>query len=313
MRKLSATRTIAGIGALIWLAAAAFASETNSGEWTMHRSDKPGAVQLSLQGSRGAHHFQTSSDWAKSEFSGLDFSRAGKQEVRFAVTRDAGKFNFEGVLRDGAGAGSFQFSADARYVQEMKTLGFGGVADNQMAFALHDVSLGFARDMKNENLQDLDANKLLAFRIHGVTQKFIAGLKAAGLSERDSDNLVAFRIHGVTPEMVQRVRAAGYTPESKDLIAMRIHGATPEWMDDLQQRGYGQVPLDELVAFRIHDVSPDFISELQKLGYQHPKPDQLVAMRIHGVTPEYIGQLQARGVKDLTIDKLVTMKIHDID
>lgn len=313
MRMLSAAKMIAGIGAVLWLTASAFASETNSGEWTMHRSDKPGAVQFSLQSSRGGHHFHTSSDWQKSDFSGLDFSRSGSQDVRFAVNRDAGKFNFEGVMRDGAGAGSFQFAPDAGYVQEMKTLGFDGVAKDQMAFAIHDVSLTFARDMKNENLQDLDANKLLAFRIHGVTQRFIEGLKAAGLSERDSDNLVAFRIHGVTPEMVQRVRAAGYTPESKDLIAMRIHGATPEWMDDLKQRGYGQVPLDELVAFRIHDVSPDFIGELQQLGYQHPRPEQLVAMRIHGVTPEYIGQLQARGVKDLTIDKLVAMKIHDID
>ena len=35
----------------------------------------------------------------------------------------------------------------------MKALGFGGVDDDQMAFAIHDVSLSFARDMKNENLQ----------------------------------------------------------------------------------------------------------------------------------------------------------------
>ena len=308
-----AARVIVGIGAAIWALAGAFASEMNSGEWAMHRSDTPGAVQFSLQSSRGAHQFHTTSDWLKSDFSGLDFSRPGTQDARFTLTRDAGRFNFEGVLRDGAGAGSFQFLPDARYVQEMAALGFGGVGGNQMAFAVHDVSVSFARDMRNENLQGLDMDQLMAFRIHGVTRKFIEALKAAGLSERDSGNLVAFRIHGVTPEMVQRVRAAGYTPEGKDLVAMRIHGATPEWMDGLKQRGYEHVSLDELVAFRIHDVSPDFIGELQKLGYQHVQPEQLVAMRIHGVTPEYIGQLQARGVKDLTIDKLVAMKIHNID
>ena len=288
MRKRWAVRpmvgAMVGIGAAICMLASAWASERNSGDWSMRRSDAPESVQLSLQSDDGAHRFHTTSDWKKSEFSGLDLSRSGKQDARFSLTRDAGKFEFDGVLRDGVGAGAFRFLPDAKYVQEMKALGFGGVADEQMAFAIHDVSLSFARDMKKENLQGLDSEKL-----------------------------VAFRIHGVTPELVRHVRAAGYTAKSDDLIAMRIHGATPEWMDGFKQRGYERVSLDDLVAFRIHDVSPALIDELGKLGYQHPEPEQLVTMRIHGVTPEYIGELQARGLKNLTIEKLVAMKIHGID
>jgi hypothetical protein len=313
MRKPWAAWLIIGIGAVLWALAGAVASEARSGEWTMQRSDAPGAVTLSLRSSRSGNSFHTSSDWPKADFAGLDFSRTSTQEVSFTLTRDAGNFNFEGVLRNGAGAGSFQFSPDARYVQQMKALGFAGVEDEQMAFALHDVSLEFARDMKSENLLELDTDKLLAFRIHGVTRKFIDELKAAGQSERNSDRLIAFRIHGVTPEMVQRLRTAGYTPESDDLIALRIHGATPEWMEQLKQRGYADASLEQLVAFRIHGVSPEFIGELQQLGFQRPLPGQLVSMRIHGVTPGYIGQLRARGIKDLTIEKLVALKIHGID
>lgn len=313
MRTRWAARMIIGMGAAILALAGAWAGEANSGEWTMQRSDTPGAVQFSLQSSRGTHRFFTSSDWPKNEFSGIDWSARGAQDARFTLTRDAGKFEFEGVLRDGAGAGSFQFSANARYPQEMKALGFGGVEGQQMAFAIHDVSLSFARDMKSQNLEGLDTDKLMAFRIHGVTRKFIEDLKAAGMNERDSDTLVAFRIHAVTPELVRRVREAGYTATSEDLITMRIHGATPEWMDDFKRRGYDKVALDELVAFRIHGVSPHFIDELQALGYQNPQPDQLVNMRIHGVTAQYIGEMQARGIKDLTIDKLVSMKIHGLE
>jgi hypothetical protein len=308
MRKPWATRTIV-IGAAVLAITGVFAAETNDGKWAMHRSERTDMVQFSLQGSRGAHGFMHNSDWPKSEFSGLDLA----QDTQFTLTRDAGKFEFEGTLRDGAGAGSFQFFPDPRYVQEMKALGFGGVAGKQIHFAVHDVSLSFARDMKNANLQGLDTDKLLAFRIHGVSRKFIEELQAAGLSERDSDQLIAFRIHAVTAELVQRVRAAGYTPDSKSLIALRIHGATPEYMDALKQRGYQDVPLDQLVAFRVHGVTPDLIDELQKLGFQHPHPDQLVNLRVHGITPEYIGQLQVRGVKNLTIDKVVAMKIHGID
>ncbi len=300
------------IGVVMWALAGA-ASEKRSGEWTIQRSDTPNAVRLSLRSSRGGGSFHTSSDWPQGDFSGVDFTRSGTQDVRFTLTRDAGQFTFEGVLRDGAGAGSFQFAPDARYLQAMQALGFSGVADAQISFALHDVSLKFARDMKNANLQKLDAEALLAFRIHGVSRDFIDKLKAAGMAERDSEQLVAFRIHGVTPDMVQRLRAAGYSPESEDLLALRIHGATLQWMAELQQRGYEGVALEQLVAFRIHGVSPAFIGELQKLGYRHPQPEELLSMRIHGVTPEYIGQLRARGLKDLSVEKLVAMKIHGID
>jgi hypothetical protein len=313
MSKRWAAGVMVVIGAAMLTLAAAFAGESNSGEWSMQRSDTPGAVQFSMQSSRGVNSFHTTSNWPKSGFSGLDFSRTGAQDVQFTVTRDAGKFAFDGAFGNGAGAGTFQFSPDARYVQEMKALGFAGVERHQMVFAIHDVSLKFARDMKDANLRGLDTDKLLAFRIHGVSREFIEGFKAAGLNERDSDNLIAFRIHGVTPEFVRQVRGAGHNPESKDLIAMRIHGATPEWMEGLKARGYGNVALEQLVEFRIHDVSPEFIAELQKLGYEHPRPEQLVNLRIHDVTPAYIGQLQARGLKDLTLDKLVAMKIHGLD
>jgi phosphoglycolate phosphatase-like HAD superfamily hydrolase len=309
MRNHWATRTIAAIGAAVCALTGAWASEPNQGQWTMQPSERPGMLQFSLHSSRGAHGFTTISDWPTKDFSGLDLA----QDTQFTLTRDAGKFEFDGTLRDSAGAGSFEFVPDARYPQEMQALGFDIAEGNQIHLAVHDVSLSFARDMKNANLQGLDADKLLAFRIHGLSRKFIDDLQAAGLNERDSDQLIAFRIHGVTPEMVQRVRSAGYTPDSQSLVNMRIHGATPKYMDELKQVGYDHVPMDQLIAFRIHGVTPDFIGEVQKLGFQHPRPDELVNMRIHGVTPEYITELQLRGVKNLTIDKLVALKIHGID
>src|SRR6266436_6254165 len=263
----------------------ALGSDTQSGDWTIRRSDIPGKVEFSLMDSRAGHHYHTSSEWPATDFSGLDFSKTGRQEVHFTIARDAGKFECEGFLHDGEGAGLFHFVADAKYAQEMKTLGFGGIdAEKQWAMAIHDVSLKFARDIKAKNLQGLDADKLIAFHIHGVT-----------------------------PEMVRSLKQAGYEPDADKLIAMRIHGATPEWVEDLKKQGYDHVDLDKLIAFRIHGVSPDFIGQLKKLGYAHPEPDQLIAMRIHGVTPDFISSLQSRGMKDLSIDKLVSLKIHGID
>jgi len=166
------------IAGVILAVAKALGGETQSGDWTIRRSDAPGKVDFSLMDSRVGHHFHHSSDWPASDFSGLDFSKSGRQEVHFTIVRDAGKFECEGFLHDGQGAGLFHFLAAPKYPQEMKSLGFERIdEDKQWAMAIHDVSLKFARDIKAENLQGLDTDKLIAFKVHGVTPEFIEGIR----------------------------------------------------------------------------------------------------------------------------------------
>lgn len=289
------------------------AAELHRGDWTISKSGDPGKVEFSLIEHDHGRNSNHESDWPASAFQGVDFSKPGRQDVRFTITRDAGKIDCEGFLDNGEGAGLFHFQPDANYARDMNSLGFPIDDEKQFAMAVQDVSLQFAREMKNQHLSDLDADKLIAFRIFRVDSAFIEALRKEGLNVTDSDKLVAFRIHGVTPQMVRSLHEAGYSPDEDTLIAMRIHGATPEWMAALKQCGYDHIDLQQLIAFRIHGVSPEFIQKLQSLGYAHPDPEQLIAMRIHNVTPQYISDMKARGIRDLSIDQLVSMRIHGID
>src|SRR5436853_7894047 len=92
------------IAGVILAVAKALGGETQSGDWTIRRSDVPGPVEFSLMDSRVGHHFHHSSEWPASDFSGLDFSKSGRQEVHFPIARDARKFEGEGFLHDGEGA-----------------------------------------------------------------------------------------------------------------------------------------------------------------------------------------------------------------
>src|SRR5438309_5528348 len=241
------------IAGVILGVAKALGSEPQSGDWTIRRSEIPGKVEFSLMDSRAGRHFHHSSDWPASDFSGLDFSQSGRQEVHFTIARDAGKFECEGFLHDGEGAGLFHFMADPKYAQEMKSLGFERLEeDRQWAMAIHDVSLKFARDIKAQNLQGLDTDKLIAFKIHGVTPEFIAGIRSVGVNVSDSDKLIAFRIHGVSPEFISCIPSAGLNVlDSDKLIAFRIHGVTTEMVGSLKQAGYDP-DSDKLIAMRIH-------------------------------------------------------------
>ncbi len=285
----------------------------HKGDWTISKSDEPGKVEFSLIEHHDGGMSNHRSDWPQSAFQGVDFSRAGRQDVQFTIARDAGKIDCEGFLKDGEGAGIFHFVADPNYPREMEKIGFSVDDEKQFAMAVQDVSPEFARQMKSEDISGLDTDKLIAFRIFGVDKAFIESLRAEGLKISDAGKLVAFRIHGVSAQMVRSLHQSGYQPDENMLIAMRIHGASPEWMAQLKQRGYDHIDLQKLIAFRIHGVSPEFIQKLQGLGYSHPDPDELINMRIHNVTPEYIADMRSRGMKDLSIDQLVNMRIHGID
>src|SRR5437879_5164084 len=154
------------IAGVILGVAKALGSEPQSGDWTIRRSEIPGKVEFSLMDSRAGRHFHTSSDWPASDFSGLDFSKAGRQEVHFTIARDAGKFECEGFLHDGEGAGLFHFTADPKYQQEMKSLGFERIdGDTQWTMAIYDVSLKFARELRDQKLQGLVTDKLIACKM----------------------------------------------------------------------------------------------------------------------------------------------------
>jgi len=315
---MSPKKLVAGIVAsaiALVCALALFASETKqrNGSWTIQPSDEQGKVHFALIQRSDGHSNHHESDWDTKAFEGLDLSLTTKHDVKFAIRRDAGRFECEGYIENSEGAGVFHFFPDGKFAENMSALGFSVDSDKQFAMAIFDVSVNFAQEMKNLKLRNLDSDKLIAFRIFGVDTKFVQEIRKEGLNTDDSDKLVAFRIHGVSPEFVRSVRSAGYSPSEDDLIAMRIHGATPEWMAQLKKEGYDHIELQKLIAFRIHGVSPEFIDKIESLGYKHPEPDQLIAMRIHGVTPEFISGLKSRGMKDLTIDQLVSLRIHGID
>jgi hypothetical protein len=261
------------------------AADEFKGTWSILHSDKPGMVRFGLHHRVSGGNHQHESDWPLSEFSGLEPRGAGRRDVAFRITREAGRLDCEGTLRDGEGTGIFRFTPDTRYVKAMEDVGFDGIDDSlQFAMAVHDVTTEYARAMQAEKVNDLDTDKLIAFRIFDVDAQFIRELRAEGLSANEADKLIAFRVHGVSAAMVKEVREAGL-----------------------------EVSEDMLIAFRVHGVSPEYIANIEKLGLPRPDANQLVAMRVHGVTPEFISEMRSRGLRNLSIDQLISLRVHGIN
>ena len=279
------TSVVAGaLCAWILLTAQALAAETFSGNWTLMPAETAGKVNFGLVYRHGQHNSQHSSDWAADAFQGLDLEQRGKHDVQFSVAREAGRFDCEGYLKNGVGAGVFLFTPDARFTRAMSDLGFGGIdANRQFAMATVDVTTMFARQMKAEKLTDLTTEQLMALRIFEVTPEFIHDMRNEGLPMTETAKVIAFRVHGIEVARVREIRKLGIQADEDQLLAMQVHCATPGW-----------------------------IAEMRK-SFQDLDVNQLVAMRVHGVTPEYIAAMKARGLKNLSIDKLIEMRVHGIN
>src|SRR6516162_11395813 len=119
----------------------------------MRRATQPGKVDFGLISRQHGGYSHHETDWPVSAFQGLDTAKSGKQEVKFTITRDAGRFDCQGYLENGEGAGVFHFTPDPNYAQQMRSLGFPVEEDKQYSMAVLDISLDFARRIKAENLQ----------------------------------------------------------------------------------------------------------------------------------------------------------------
>ena len=205
------------------------AAESRSGSWTITHSDEPGKVSFALMYHNRHDNSNHQSDWASSEFRGVDFSKSGRQDVKFSIARDAGRFECEGYLNNGEGAGVFHFTPEPQYVQQMSALGFTGIDDDkQFSMAVLDVSIAFAKEIKAANVKGLDTDKLIAFRIFNVNREFIEQMRKAGLSVTDADEIVGAKVMGITPQFVELARSHGFKNLDLDKLIQLKHAGVLE-------------------------------------------------------------------------------------
>jgi ribosomal protein L7Ae-like RNA K-turn-binding protein len=262
--------------------------------------------------------------------------------VQFRVRRDAGTFAFEGVIRNGVGAGTFTFTPDSKFPDELAKRGFARpTAREQYQMARHDIGYAFVDELTRQGyskpetadlvragqhgvdasyLRDMAAlgyklgslQPLIELRDHGVTPDYVRALSELGYKGLSAEEVRRARDHGITPDYVRAMRDAGYGSLPMDaLINARDHGITAEYVRDTRQLGY-TLPLNELVRARDHGITVEFVRDMAALGYKGQSMDSLVRVRDHGVAPQYVQELKALGYTNLSLDDLVTLRDHGL-
>jgi hypothetical protein len=313
------SRRILTIVAVVATTAAVPAHAELVGSWTASVSEKhPGRLAFSLTTSHDGQHGMP---YERSAFDGLTTAQVespSRVSVQFTLERDAGTVSFDGIFRDGRGAGEFTFVPNPEYANRLRSLGLQldrkHTSDDRemLNLTLCDVSIEFIRSMQAIGY-DESLDKYVAFRIFDVNPAYVREMAKAGFDHLSAEKLTETRIHGATPEYIRTMRANGEDLTLDQYIESRIFQVTPEFAAEIAKAGYPDLERDVLVQFRIHGVTPEFIAELRDVGYTRLPAQKLVEMRIHGVTPEFIRRVEKAGYRKVPVDKLVQMRIFDID
>src|SRR6187200_726777 len=104
-------------GEMVRLKADTTEAEDGAGTWEIRPTETKGAVQLRLS----ERNSTSGTTVPLEQLEGLapaQLSGAGGA-VQFRLRRDAGTFTFEGVVRNGVGAGTFSFAPDANFPAEL--------------------------------------------------------------------------------------------------------------------------------------------------------------------------------------------------
>jgi hypothetical protein len=231
--------------------------------------------------------------------------------AHYTLKRDAGTFDFDGVIREGAGGGTFSFTPNTAFGEELVRRGFSRpTAIDLGMLAWSDIGFAFIDELNALKYERPTLQQLVNGARHGVTRTYLREMSELGYRVGTIDALVRLRDHGVDPPFIQGLRTLGYELNMDQLVDARNHGVDPAYVQDLQALGYKALSLDELVNARNHGVDPAFIRDMASAGYQHPSLADLIRLRSHGVDAKTVERLKSRGFDHPSIDRLIELQSH---
>jgi predicted XRE-type DNA-binding protein len=254
-----------------------------SGSWQLTREAPTGRIELRLW-LDGEQHSMFGGDVGRFDADRLRLSDAAidgaPAQVTFSLRRDAGTFQFSGVLGNGRGTGPFTLTPNEVFVQGMAQRG---------------LALSEPRDVLTAAIVDL-------------TLPYIDSIRAAGYPDLSFEHYIGFRAVGVTPQSIAEMQSLfGHVSSGEMESAAAMH-ITKAYVDEIHSMGIGQVTIERAITFKALRIDKSYVAQLAQMGYPDLSPDNIVTFKAMHIDEAYINHLAAHGLKHLTAEQLIQMK-----
>jgi hypothetical protein len=255
--------------------------QTPPATWQMHVMLDGRTVALIISDHPHSNHSATV---PVDQFEGLKPILQANGPAKFRLKRDAGVFEFDGVLRGGAGGGTMEFVPSETFPIELAKRGFAKPSRVELyKMAWHDTGFAVIDELAAQKYQRPSLEQLVSAGDHGIDRGYVRDMAGVGYRLGTVDALIRQHDHGSGPEFVREIAAAGLKNLSADdLVRARDHGVSSEYIREMRSLGY-TLSLDDLVRARDHGISPAWVSSVRSRNSVRLSLDQLVSLRDHGV------------------------------
>lgn len=266
-----------------------------TGTWTASVDlNKPDKIDLSFERrTERGNKSQIGMGYDFAELQGLSREQALKGgPVKFSLVREAGRIDCEGSFQNGAGSGTFNFTASQSFVSAMKIRGF---------------------DFENDASTSTDGrdseNRLFAATTLNVTTALADDLLSAGFGKLDVEDLFKAAIFKIDSKFMREMKASGFPNLGmEELVKARIFKIDADFLRQAAQMGFEKESFENLIKMRIFKITPAFVAEVRNEGLTNLSVEELVKLRIFKIDSEFIRQAKAEGVP-LEVEKLVQKRI----
>jgi hypothetical protein len=206
--------------------------QTPPATWQLHTMLDKRMVSLIFSDQPHSSH---SAMLAVEDFDGLKPLLKADGPARFRLKRDAGVFEFDGVIRGGAGGGTMEFVPSETFPAELAKRGLGKPTRvEQMKMAWHDTGFAVIDELAAHKYQRPTLQQLVNAGDHGVDRVYVRQMSAAGYDLGSVDALVRQHDHGVDAKYVGELASLGLKGlTADDLVRARDHGISPEYVSDM--------------------------------------------------------------------------------
>lgn len=190
------------------------------------------------------------------QFDGLKALMPANGPAKFRLRRDAGVFEFDGVLRLGYGGGTMTFAPSETFPAELAKRGFAKPSRADLyKMAWHDTGFALIDELAAQKYQRPTLQRLIDAGDHGIDRAYVREMTALVKDVRTVDELIRQHDHGINGVYIRDLASLGLKNLSADdLVRAHDHGISREWLSDVISRNRTRLSLDELVSLHDHGV-----------------------------------------------------------
>jgi hypothetical protein len=296
---------------------------------TLRTMDHEGNWFATIRGNTVNIHFQKDTEENQNNGSNSTFSLSEfknmpqNQEGDFTLTREAGTMNFHGKFSGKSGMGTYKFSPDKSFADQLRKEGIVmNEEDDALIFFMVDLKKSYIAMLRSQGFTDISKDDLIPMAALKIDEPYIRSIKSSGFSKLTLQNLIPLKALGVDQAYIADIKRSGYKNVSiEQLITLKAQNISGEFLKssmEAERQGRLAATASEKTKDQSEKIRQEHVeaperpekAERPEMN-EAPSLENIIAMKVMNVDAAYRNSFKQIGFK-VSDENLIAMKSLNI-